>query len=460
MTAALPPPTQIFGPATELATLWLEELRRRSGTVTLDWSHATRITTRLLEHMAVRLHGGTTAEMPLDDLVTGGGAPGVDDIVVLRSLLRRRAVERLDAAAGMVILGIANDVVDQLLATVVQAKVDALESAAFLDPLTGVRNRRALERDLDTELARAFRHGRPLSVAAIDVDGLKALNDTQGHAAGDDALRRLAFALNETLRVGDLVYRVGGDEFVVLLPETAPEDVQPLLVRTMGVAPPFSFGVASAPHDATTGDALLTFADAQLIENRRRIRLTEPVGAEAGSEEQIAAGWDVVAPPAREDLPAPGADARLSPERSPSHACGERLRIDGILAVASERALTVEVTLRRGDHVLSGRATGSSASAAANRIIASAALDAASSVDPELTSTYIEGVSLLRVGESDIAVVHVVVVGTVEETSTGAAQIRHRGVGDAIARAVLDALNRRLCMRLTTASVTTATGQG
>ena len=80
----------------------------------------------------------------------------------------------------------ADELLDRLVACIVQSKLVSLESAAFLDPLTGVGNRRALERDkLARELAHAFRHGRPVAVAAVDVDGLKRINDTHGHAAGD-----------------------------------------------------------------------------------------------------------------------------------------------------------------------------------------------------------------------------------------------------------------------------------
>lgn len=100
----------------------------------------------------------------------------------------------------------------------------AVERLAILDPLTGLFNRRHLAARLQQELTRCERYAHPLSVTAVDLDGFKQVNDLRGHAAGDEVLVRVADALQRTLRATDVVARVGGDEFVIIEPETTAED--------------------------------------------------------------------------------------------------------------------------------------------------------------------------------------------------------------------------------------------
>lgn len=95
-----------------------------------------------------------------------------------------------------------------------------LETAAMNDPLTGVWNRRRFEEALDEAAARSARYGRPYSLALIDIDHFKRVNDRHGHAVGDEALRRVARALAGRIRQADCFARWGGEEFVLLLPET------------------------------------------------------------------------------------------------------------------------------------------------------------------------------------------------------------------------------------------------
>jgi two-component system, cell cycle response regulator len=99
-------------------------------------------------------------------------------------------------------------------------QADRLEALAETDALTGLANQRALRRRLIDDLHRARRYGSPVSLLVADVDGLKRINDERGHAAGDRVIRRVADAIDATLREADLGARWGGDEFAVLMPDT------------------------------------------------------------------------------------------------------------------------------------------------------------------------------------------------------------------------------------------------
>jgi diguanylate cyclase (GGDEF)-like protein len=103
-----------------------------------------------------------------------------------------------------------------------------LVEGALQDPLTGLYNRRMLEERLDSELASARRHDRLVAILMVDIDRFKAVNDQHGHLAGDETLRMVARTLRATVRQEDFVARFGGEEFVVIAPETGLEGARQL----------------------------------------------------------------------------------------------------------------------------------------------------------------------------------------------------------------------------------------
>lgn len=101
-----------------------------------------------------------------------------------------------------------------------QTELARWERQALIDNLTGLRNQRAFEEDLGREVARVDRSGEPLTLVLLDLDGLKQTNDRAGHQAGDERLRELADSMRSALRSADVAYRIAGDEFAILLPNT------------------------------------------------------------------------------------------------------------------------------------------------------------------------------------------------------------------------------------------------
>jgi diguanylate cyclase (GGDEF)-like protein len=153
---------------------------------------------------------------------------------------------------------------------------EKIEMMTFVDELTGVYNYRYLEQRLTEELQRAKRHNCPLSVIYLDFDNFKLVNDTFGHETGNTVLQRVAQMSRSSARGEDFVGRLGGDEFLIVLPQTdsagaliAAERVKKKLDAMELVAGTgerldfitYSLGVASYPASAETKDELLRAAD-------------------------------------------------------------------------------------------------------------------------------------------------------------------------------------------------------
>jgi diguanylate cyclase (GGDEF)-like protein len=158
-----------------------------------------------------------------------------------------------------------------------------LERIARTDELTGLPNRRAWRERLPHEMARAQREGWPLCVAMLDVDGLKQINDTLGHHAGDQLLKQNAAAWSSALRPVDLLARYGGDEFAVVLAGCRLQDAQQLVDRLVEATPSdrgFSCGIAEwdgvQEVDTLIAEADGRLYDAKIRRTRRSMRLDGP----------------------------------------------------------------------------------------------------------------------------------------------------------------------------------------
>jgi diguanylate cyclase (GGDEF)-like protein len=120
------------------------------------------------------------------------------------------------------------------IATQQKMRAEGFYELAFLDPLTGLYNRRYIEDHLRTEMERAQRRGDPLVVLLMDLDNFKQINDRFGHLAGDLVLQEFARRLNKAIRGSDVAVRLGGDEFLAVLPECPPDKVAIVLSRLTG----------------------------------------------------------------------------------------------------------------------------------------------------------------------------------------------------------------------------------
>jgi diguanylate cyclase (GGDEF)-like protein len=158
-----------------------------------------------------------------------------------------------------------------------------LENQLFEDPLTRLYNRRFLLSQLDALVSGARRHQRPLAVAMVDLDGFKAVNDRYGHETGDDVLVAAADALQRALRAEDVIGRLGGEEFLALLPDTdadaaarTGERLRTAVLDADGPVPVTASVGWAVLEDGEAPDALVRRADTALYDakaaGRNRVR--------------------------------------------------------------------------------------------------------------------------------------------------------------------------------------------
>jgi diguanylate cyclase (GGDEF)-like protein len=215
---------------------------------------------------------GLLADWPLETATAG---------VIVATLWNAAAAAALFGAVGW-------------LAGEIRANRDRLLHVANTDPLTGLHNRSSLLVALENELARAERFGGDTGLLCISVDGFKRVNGARGHAAGDSLLKQLAAELGELMRRTDVIARIGGDEFAVLLTNTGPEATQSVAQKVHetlnawaaanGHAVGFSLGWANAPLAGMSAEQLLARATATLDDTKKSGTETAPsVGPLAGS---------------------------------------------------------------------------------------------------------------------------------------------------------------------------------
>jgi diguanylate cyclase (GGDEF)-like protein len=219
---------------------------------------------------------GVLISRPLDRLTRGAAEVAAGDL----------EVDLPEAGTGEVgmLTGVFNEMVDRLregrtkldaINETLRAKNEELEKLSITDGLTGLANHRFLMQRLNEEATRSARSERPFSVLMVDVDHFKQYNDSFGHPAGDEILKRVAHLLRECTRTVDCVGRYGGEEFAVIMPDTdnAGAIVVAERIRARMTEEQFpnraitlSIGLAEFPGDASTAQATIAIADQALYQ--------------------------------------------------------------------------------------------------------------------------------------------------------------------------------------------------
>jgi diguanylate cyclase len=224
----------------------LEEVGRRLRKVIEKQTHLARQISDAQQRLKNMLAGFITRlgeltdstssyhEVLSDCAVRIGEADSLDALADVVSLLLVRTEQtRETAARSAVELSALRDKVETANQSVLvlQRELEETSQLVRLDPLTGALNRKGLDEVLEREMARMQRLGTELCVVVLDVDNFKSINDSHGHLVGDEVLRHIATVLRETLRSNDSVVRVGGEEFVLLLPGVGLEEASSVVQR-------------------------------------------------------------------------------------------------------------------------------------------------------------------------------------------------------------------------------------
>ena len=187
--------------------------------------------------------------------------------------------------------------VTTMLAADIKRSKDLLRLLSETDEMTSLKNKRSFNETLSREIKKAARYSRKFSILLIDADNLKEVNDGFGHGAGDQLIKVLANTMKESLRTSDVVARIGGDEFVVLLPEAdrkhaleAGERIRSSTANTsfdrdgQRVDMTVSIGIASFPDDGESLEEIMENADRALYKSKKTGRNRVTPYARAGSE--------------------------------------------------------------------------------------------------------------------------------------------------------------------------------
>jgi diguanylate cyclase (GGDEF)-like protein len=206
-----------------------------------------------------------------------------------------------------------------------------LELDAVTDPLTGLHNRRLFSETFEKELNRARRYGQPLGLVTLDLHRFKEVNDKHGHPRGDDVLRAAAATLQKALRTSDSAFRVGGDEFALLLPQTDSDQALALCRRVqvvfaemlkplqLGVTVGMDHGVAIFPQDAEHADQLIRIADERLYHLKHANHTKTGNGSGRTETAETPAPVAPVTPAPERATPAPqpiSIETRRAPEKT------------------------------------------------------------------------------------------------------------------------------------------------
>ena len=172
--------------------------------------------------------------------------------------------EQVNSTGEVVLVG--NDITNmKQIEKALYATQEELERQAWTDDLTGLSNRRYFMHRLECEYHRAVRHSRPSTLAMLDLDYFKKINDQYGHHAGDEVLRNFSSLLQENLRKEDVSGRLGGEEFSILLPDTTEEESLNILSRIRealakqnldGIAPAFQYGFSAGVMTLGQGNSI------------------------------------------------------------------------------------------------------------------------------------------------------------------------------------------------------------